>query len=330
MPVTVLFSAEDAITMRGLLPPLQDCLVQDGSLDCAKLEALKNRYCEHYSLSFEELDDTIEHTFGRFHSHEYSLVCQIFKSQELNSLGTVFLVHGYFDHAGIYKNLIRFCLERRLAVVMIDLPGHGLSSGKRASIDSFDRYTSALVDCTEILSTSSLPKPWHLIGQSMGGAIILDLLLEPVRFETKHFEKIVLLGPLLRPKDWARSRIFFFIVKKFVQRLNRKFSMNSNDDTFLNFLKQGDKLQPKHLSIDWIEAMVSFQKRFQNAPVSERVIHIIQGSDDGTVDWKYNIPQFKKKLPNAKVHMIEKARHHLVNESVEYRDQIFSKMAELF
>ena len=67
------------------------------------------------------------HFFGRFPSGDFAVAAHVFLPP--SPRGTVFLLHGYFDHTGILKNLIRHCLEREWTVACFDLPGHGLSSG---------------------------------------------------------------------------------------------------------------------------------------------------------------------------------------------------------
>jgi alpha-beta hydrolase superfamily lysophospholipase len=52
-------------------------------------------------------------------------------------------------------------------------------------------------------------------------------------------------------------------------------------------------------------------------------LQIIQGRGDGTVEWEKNIPKILEKFPGSKVHWVDEARHHLVNESVFYREQVF-------
>ena len=59
---------------------------------------------------------------------------------------------------------------------MYDHPGHGLSSGARASIDDFSEYVSVLEDFLRIARVH-LPGPYHLVAHSMGGAVTLDYLL---------------------------------------------------------------------------------------------------------------------------------------------------------
>ena len=51
--------------------------------------------------------------------------------------GTVFILHGYFDHVGLYTQLIDRCLGAGFDVLAYDQPGHGLSSGTLTAIGSF-------------------------------------------------------------------------------------------------------------------------------------------------------------------------------------------------
>jgi alpha-beta hydrolase superfamily lysophospholipase len=50
---------------------------------------------------------------------------------------------------------------------------------------------------------------------------------------------------------------------------------------------------------------------------------VIQGKDDTTVDWPFNIPFIERLFPQAVIHYLKDARHHLVNESEGLRKTIF-------
>lgn len=321
-----MFSRQNAKRLRELLPDLNDAIRSLQASENHELENLTEKYLSHYRLKFSRNNSHVQHFMGKFESNNFSLVCQYYLPKTLSPSGTAFLLHGYYDHTGIYGNLIRYCLDINLAVVIFDMPGHGLSSGKIASIDSFEKYTDALIQCAQETAKTILPQPWHLIGQSTGAAVILDYLLNPQLMSQFDFDKKLLLGPLLRPKGWAKGRIIFLMMRRFVHQLSRKFSENSSDWDFLTFLRKNDQLQSKHLSLEWLDAMMEFQLRFAVAPVSEHKIHIIQGSNDGTVDWQYNLPKLHEKFPAAETHMIENARHHLINESEHYLSQVFAIM----
>ena len=84
-------------------------------------------YFEHYGLDFPG----VSHTFGRLESRGRRLAGHVFLPDEPR--GTVVVLHGYLDHVGVHSRLIRFLLGTGHAVAAYDMPGHGLSSGRRAS-----------------------------------------------------------------------------------------------------------------------------------------------------------------------------------------------------
>ena len=86
--------------------------------------------------------------------------------------GTVFLLHGYLEHSGIYQPIVKELLEQGFSVLTYDLPGHGLSDGSPANIKNFDHYQQVLHAVYQyVKNADQLPKPWLGIGQSTGGAI---------------------------------------------------------------------------------------------------------------------------------------------------------------
>ena len=82
------------------------------------------------------------------------------------------LLHGYFDHTGLFGKLIEWGLSRHCNVLIFDLPGHGLSSGEPAVIDDFGDYSRAIDD---VLGAVNLPPlPLWVMAQSTGGAALVD------------------------------------------------------------------------------------------------------------------------------------------------------------
>ena len=284
-------------------------------------------YLRYYGLNFSELEPDLRgarSTIGTFTSGAYELVCQHFLPTVSPPRKTVFLLHGYFDHAGLYRHLINHLLRQGIAVVIFDLPGHGLSSGATASIGSFQEYSEALVKCLSLAKAQQLAAPWIAIGQSTGGAILMDALLEQKLQDDFSMQEIILLGPLLRPKRWPWSKMLFSLSKLFLTSTPRKFAKNSHDVEFLEFIKSKDELQSRVLPRDWVQAMIDYIRRFEAAPCNEQPLQLIQGRNDGTVEWETNIPKILEKFPSSKVNWIDEAEHHLVNESIQYREQAFA------
>jgi alpha-beta hydrolase superfamily lysophospholipase len=218
--------------------------------------------------------------------------------------------------------VVEWALGQGFAVIACDLPGHGLSSGERASIDDFLVYQHMLQALFEQARLLDLPRPWHLCGQSTGGAIVVDHLLHEGERSPVDGQAI-LLAPLVRPRAWYWSKLSYRVLRHFVSGIDRRFSENSNDPRFLPFL-QADPLQPRRLPTAWVGALVSWIKRIESAPSSPRRPLIVQGEADGTVDWPYNLKVLKAKFADPQILMLPEARHHLVNELPGIRERYFA------
>lgn len=88
-------------------------------------------YQRFYGLDFPQR--SVRKGLGRFEVGGYELVSQVWWPEK--AVATLFVFHGYYDHMGLYRHLIEWALEQKFAVIACDLPGHGLSSGERASIE---------------------------------------------------------------------------------------------------------------------------------------------------------------------------------------------------
>jgi alpha-beta hydrolase superfamily lysophospholipase len=245
--------------------------------------------------------------------------------QPKQSLGTAVVVHGYMDHIGLYGHLIRYLLTQHLTVVCLDLKGHGLSSGKTCSIKSFQEYVDQ-VDELLGLCISRFEGPIHGIGQSMGGAVLMKHCLNHQNHQLYSFDSLNLLAPLLHPLAWQKNRWLYLLSRCFVKTIKRAYRASSWDQAFLDFLRYQDPFQPTRVPIDWIGAMDHWINEFKQSPKSDYPIHIIQGDNDNTLDWAYNLTQFEQTFGTMTKTIIARGNHHLVNESLPLRSTIFSNL----
>lgn len=282
-------------------------------------------YFAYYGLDFENKIPGVAHHFGHFSSGNYDIVVHYFvaaNGADKNSQGTCFIFHGYFDHSGLYSHLIEYCLRRNLNVVIYDLPGHGLSTGERVSIPAFSDYLAVMKDCLRMFQNIA-PEPWHAIGQSTGAGILMDYQLQEL---VPGFDKVILLAPLLRAAEWRFIKLAYWVGQKFLEKVPRRFAVNSNDKNFLHFLEYDDPLQTRYVAVRWVEAMLRWESRFDYFNACDKPILILQGQRDATVDWRYNVPVIRKKFPKAKYLPLQEAYHHLVNETPEIRAKLFAAM----
>lgn len=317
------FDGTAAEQLKRSLPPLTP------AEDAPSSPAVR-QYLSHYGIDFPELQS--RHAFGMVTAADWQLATHVYRPAG-PPRGTFIILHGLFDHAGLYGHAIRFCLEQQFAVCMADLPGHGLSSGESVATDDFSRYREAVGDWLSRLVSHELPGPFHMLGQSMGGAIAMDCALhwcrqspQPLEQGPVVVEKLFLLAPLLRSYNWHRVRYYHWIGHLFRDRIAREFSDNSRDGEFLRFLREHDPLQPRYISGLWLRALVRWQRKFRRLPPCSLPVRVFQGDDDGTVNWRWNLPRIQRRFPDLALTMLPGGRHHLVNESPDYRRQMFSVM----
>lgn len=266
-------------------------------------------YRDFYSLSFER----VSHEMGLLPVGGEQVCVQRF-SPRLSHGGTAFVLHGYLDHSGLQHRTIERLLHHGMEVVAYDQPGHGLSTGDRASISSFDHYLDALAAC--IAHYSDLPAPWTLIGHSMGGAVSMTYLLT----NPDVFDRAVLVAPLVRPRSWRLLKGLHFVGRRFVSRQPRKFVRNTRDEEFFRFIREVDPLSPREIPTRWVTSMFDWATYFDTLPSSDTRTLVVQGTEDGTVDWRGNMKIIRRKFNDVKIHLVGEGRHHLLNETQEYSD----------
>lgn len=268
---------------------------------------------------FYQLDAlAAQHRIGTLDSGSYRLAVQYWLPEKPH--GTALLAHGYFDHVGLYRHVIQFLLDNHFAVLAFDLPGHGLSTGARAVIHDFDEYGQAIHAVMEASANKKLPPITMGFGQSTGCAAWMNFCMAGFHHS---LQKLVLFSPLLRPHHWQpQGHALYLALRYFVRYIPRNFRDNSSNREFLQFCHYEDPLQPRFLTVAWVSAMKNWLARFPEQHTITTPTLILQGEQDDTVDWRYNMPAILQKIPNAQLHYLAEARHHLANESANIRARI--------
>ena len=308
--------------LRACLPDISFMPEADKSVSLPELESA---YLNYYGIDFRT--DHF-HRFGRVVLPPYTIAVHYWLPTTRPSRpakGVVMIVHGYFDHMGLFEHLTDFLLKRGYGVVGFDLPGHGLSSGERASIESFDHYVDVFDELLKMVH-QGFTCPVSAIGQSTGGAILLKhLALSHEREISPGLDKVTLLAPLIEPAMWWFNKWVYALVRKRVKGIKRKFRKNSEDPAFLDFLKK-DPLQARQLPMPWLGAMKRWVNEARKMHPCPYPVNILQGKKDATLAWRANTKLLKKKYPNSQITLLDDVKHHMVNEAPPLREKIFSMM----
>ncbi len=275
-------------------------------------------YFDYYGLNHA----SVPHFFGTFISGSYTCAAHIYKPEK--TFGTVFLVHGYYDHTGIVSSLISLFLKEHYSVAVFDLPGHGFSSGPRVSIDSFPQYTKALRDFFA-QTKRYLPKPYIACGHSTGCSVILDYCF---RERAAEFRDIILIAPLIRSEYWHMSKLSYFFASPFTSTIHRWLRNATSDTAYLAWFAR-DPLQVHTFPLEWGKALFSWEKWMRKAKPRPLPVTIIQGIEDHTVDWRYNIPFLEKKIPGCSVVFINHGEHQLMNEAEPMKSQTLESIGKV-
>jgi len=291
-------------------------------------------YCRFYGLDLWVEYPDVEYHQGYVDAEKHQVMVHYFRLPDVVAdqpkKGTVFIFHGYFDHVGLYSQLIERCLGEGYDVLAYDQPGHGLSSGTPAAIGSFLEYQAVLTDVIENIR-GKIRGPWFAVGQSTGGAILIDYLLTNHHIsDTSDFRRVVLLAPLIRPAGWLGAKILHSVMKPFVSRWRRVFAMNSSDSRFVEFLKEYDPLQARAVHVDWVSALRQWVPHIEAARPVNFPITVVQGEKDGTVDWPHNLRIIRNKFSSVEERLIPDGRHHLVNEAKDLQAAVFNTIVDTF
>ncbi|SEA99149.1 lysophospholipase [Thalassobacillus cyri] len=272
-------------------------------------------YLNYYGLNIAD----VAFHFGKIETNGTKTMVQMFAPKE--SKGTIFLLHGYLDHVGHLKYIIQFLNKHGFTVISYDLEGHGLSEGKTASVQRFSDYVHSLEKLMD-LTKKEMPGPFYVIGHSTGGAIAIDYVLQ---HHDHVFDKVILAAPLVHSAHWYGTVLGYYMAKvlPLLEEVKRNFRVNSSNQHYLEARKL-DPLQTEVIPLDWVGAMLHWNKLLDHYPPTNTPTFVIQGNKDNTVAWQYNLKFIEEKFPHAKMVQIDNGRHALFNESEEIRELVFS------
>jgi alpha-beta hydrolase superfamily lysophospholipase len=277
-----------------------------------------NTYYAFYGIDFPD----IVHHIGYIPAADYTIATQAFIT--VQSKGTVIIVHGYFDHSAMMRQCIKVCIEMGFSVLTIDLPGHGLSSGERASIKSFSEYANVLDECITYCK-SFLSGPFHFVGHSTGSSAGLEWLHTRALVNNSLIDKVVLLAPLVRNTGSVVTRVLFNILRTHIDEIYGFYKPTTSDPEFELFRKN-DPLRPKRFPLKWLNAAIEWNKQMHKRGLLDRKITVIQGTRDTVVDWKYNIDFLERKVRDTEIIYVKDARHQLHNEREDLREQVMDAL----
>jgi alpha-beta hydrolase superfamily lysophospholipase len=117
------------------------------------------------------------HQEGWFAGHgELALFRQVWRAPG-TARAVLINIHGLGDHSGLYPALTEHFPPRGITLHAMDLRGNGRSQGQRAYVERWEEYREDLARFVALVREEEPGRPLFLLGNSLGGLIVLDYAL---------------------------------------------------------------------------------------------------------------------------------------------------------
>lgn len=292
-------------------------------LAAAEADAAVLAYQAYYGLDLRSRHPRLQARLGSMAVDGRRLAVQAWLLPEAR--GSLLLMHGYYDHMGLYRHVVDWALGMGFSVLACDLPGHGLSEGERASIRDFAEYQAVFEGLLGQAAELDLAAPWHLCGQSTGGD---PAGLPAARRRTSRAgrddspgaagapARLGLVEAQLPPAEPLRrldpAALLGELQRSAVPRLPPRARSVAATHPADRLGRRADPLGAAH--------------RAGTSACPEPLV--VQGESDETVDWRHGLKVLREKFDEPRILLLEEARHHLANESEGLRRRYFDFLSD--
>ncbi len=268
------------------------------------------------------------------------------------SKGTVFILPGRTEYCEKYANVARLLNDHDLGVLAIDWRGQGLADrfGRTPMVGHVEKFADYQTDIDAILdyaTTADLPKPWFMLGHSMGGAIGLRTLLRRSEFSAVGFSGPmwgIYLSPHLRPitkplssllsltplKDnFAASTQHGPIVFENAFNDNKLTRSKTEWDVMKTHLERYPALQLGGPSYQWLHESLSECDALAKLAAPNVPCLCLLGDNERIVDIK-RIHGRMTSWPNATLRMVSPGEHETLMEDPEVTDGLMAELVTHF
>ncbi len=229
---------------------------------------------------------------------------------------SVFIVHGLGEHSGRYGNVINTLKDYNL--FLLDLRGHGKSTGKRGHVMSFDEYLDDVDKLRKEMQPFVKGKSF-LLGHSMGGLIALRYAI----YRPEGLAGVISSGPLLGVNVQVPK--IKGMIGRFLANLAPGLSMNNEIDT--NKLSHdkavvdaynNDPLVHTKVSARWyVEMTKAMEDTNANAGKLKIPCLIMHGSEDALTNPQVSRRFYEHAGSKDKTYILYQGYYHEIFNEIE-------------
>lgn len=266
--------------------------------------------------------------------------------------GTVLLFPGRTEYIEKYGRAARDLAARGYATLAVDWRGQGIAD--RLTEDPLKghvgRFSDYQLDVQAVLAAAEamrLPRPFFLIGHSMGGCIGLRALHEGLPVRAAAFTGPmwnIALPPVVRPVAWALSAVGTRIglgaayapgVVRDAYVLIEPFEGNNltKDRDMYDYMIRQTKAHPEIAlagpTLNWLHEALKETRALARMAAPEVPCLAFVGSDEAIVD----VPAIRAQMakwPGSRLKVVEAGDHEVMMDPPAARGRLFDRIAAHF
>ncbi|MEM6589571.1 MAG: alpha/beta hydrolase [Pseudomonadota bacterium] len=267
--------------------------------------------------------------------------------------GTLLMFPGRTEYVEKYAPVAGDMARHGITTIAIDWRGQGiadrlLDDPLPGHVRRFPDYQSDVAALVAHATALNLPKPWFVLGHSMGGAIALRAVMEGLPVQAASFS-----GPMwgigastwLRPVMWTLSFVSRLIglshrypptsTGPVPYPLNEPFETNTltRDATQYQLMRDQFTARPELKlgapSLNWLYEALSETRGLARRPSPDLPCLTIMGGDEAIVD-QDRIRDRMARWPGSTFHVEPEGRHELLMEDPQTRQRMTDMLAAHF
>jgi len=266
--------------------------------------------------------------------------------------GTVLLMPGRTEFIEKYSLVARELGAQGYATMAIDWRGQGLADRllddpRVGHVEQFSDYQKDVVAMVQLAHELAMPRPWHVLGHSMGGAIALRAVLEGLDVLSARFTGPmwgILIAPGMRQLAWG-----LYYASGWTGQSHRlppttsydnyiassEFPGNTltNTEEMWDYMKSQITAHPELTiggpSVRWLgQALSECRYLMQSAPPAVPAICFV-GENESIVD-REKMRLRMANWPGGSFQIVNDAQHEILMESTDIRAKVINDMLGLF
>lgn len=235
----------------------------------------------------------------------------------------ILLIHGLGEHSSRYREWSSKFESEGIGLMAVDLPGHGLSPGRRGHVESYQVYNKMIDNMFDFVASEFPACKIGVYGHSLGGNIALNYLL--TNLSGLDFAVITSPWLILSDKPSAIKMAMARTLNCVVPALLMSNGLNRNHISHVEEVSRKyseDPLVHDRISVRLgVKASDAAARILETGSMIDIPVLIIHGSDD-MICSPEGSSRFSDKKENVHLKVFEGGYHELHNES--FNDEVFN------